>query len=322
LTLSTLYLDRRGAVSETSHDAFDVFMAHNSQDRPQVEAVGEALRRRGLKPWLDQEQVPPGRWFQDVIQATIPHVKSAAIFIGPKGLGRWQVVELRAFLSECIDKGIPVIPVLLPGVNTLPEKLRFLRELHRVSFATGIGEEGALDDLEWGIRGVHPKRGAGAALAPAPKRETNSSGAETTTAPADTPPPIERTSAVQQRLINHWLPRLREQKRKRRPRQRLVVAALLMQLLLAILFLAHCTFGAGDHRLVEALLGALLLGLSPLCLVYLATIRACHEGLLLIELAVVEGSPDRIRDAIRILSCFGPFREVLNDVRRIAAGEE
>src|SRR5262249_8150331 len=110
--------DAKRSVSE-----FDVFLGHKSIDKPQVEKIGQALRERGLNPWLDKEQIAPGRWFQDVIQQALRQVKSSAIFIGLTGLGRWQALELRSFTSQCIERGIPVIPVLLPGVQSIPNEL-------------------------------------------------------------------------------------------------------------------------------------------------------------------------------------------------------
>jgi hypothetical protein len=137
---------------------FDVFLAHNNADKPQVVAIADALKQRGLYPWLDIEQIPPGRWFQDVIQQAIPKVKSAAVIIGTKGLGRWQALELRSFISQCVEGGLPVIPVLLPGVTDLPPELLFLKELNWVHFSESIDEAEALDRLEWGITGEHPGR--------------------------------------------------------------------------------------------------------------------------------------------------------------------
>ena len=136
---------------------FDVFLAHNSLDKPQVEAVARKLQQRGIKYWLDKEQIPPGRWFQDVIQQAIPNVKSAAIFIGVNALGKWQKVELRSFISRCVEADIPVIPVLLPNVDNIPENLLFLKELNWVKFAQTIDEKEALDNLEWGITGKKPQ---------------------------------------------------------------------------------------------------------------------------------------------------------------------
>jgi len=132
---------------------FDVFLAHNAQDKPEVEAVAEALRRQGLKPWLDVEQIPPGTFFQDVIQQGIAKSRSAAVFLGLEGIGRFQGMELRAIISTFLDTGRPVIPVLLPGVTGLPQGFLFLRELHCVRFAKRTDEAKAIDQLVWGITG-------------------------------------------------------------------------------------------------------------------------------------------------------------------------
>ena len=137
---------------------FDVFLAHNNQDKLQVRKIAQELKRLSLKPWLDEEQIPPGRPFQDVIQQAIPLVKSAAIFIGLDGLGRWQSWELRSLISQCVERKIPVIPVLLPGVKQIPEELIFLKEFRWVSFSQRIDDDHALDLLQWGITFKKPEQ--------------------------------------------------------------------------------------------------------------------------------------------------------------------
>jgi len=137
-------------------EEFDVFLAHNSLDRRAVQHLRDALVARGVRPWLDTEEVPPGRWFQDVIQSVLPRVKAAAIVIGANGLGKWQELEVRAFLSQCVERGTPVIPILLPGVEHIPDNLPFLRELNYVAFVNGPRDEQALQKLVRGITGVRP----------------------------------------------------------------------------------------------------------------------------------------------------------------------
>ncbi|NMG10545.1 effector-associated domain EAD1-containing protein [Brasilonema sp. UFV-L1] len=132
-------------------EEFDVFLAHNSADKPEVRAIANQLKERGIKIWLDEEQIPPGRSFQDEIQKAIPLVKSAVIFIGLKGLGKWQTMELRSLTTRCVEKDIPLIPVLLPGVTQLPEKLVFLKEYRWVEFSTNLDDIQALNNLVWGI---------------------------------------------------------------------------------------------------------------------------------------------------------------------------
>ena len=75
------------------------------------------------------------------------------MFVGRSGIGRWQVLELRAFVSRCVEAGIPVIPVLLPQVQSLPDDLVFLRELNYVKFETEVEESRVIDGLVWGITG-------------------------------------------------------------------------------------------------------------------------------------------------------------------------
>jgi hypothetical protein len=135
---------------------YDVFLAHNSKDGQAVLAIKEQLERRYIRTWLYSEQVPPGRWFQDVIQAAISKVKSAAVFLGPHGVGKWQAVDLRSFISQCVRRDIPVIPVLLPGVDTVPNSLLFLSEFGWVKFTERLDEKDAIDQLEWGITGKKP----------------------------------------------------------------------------------------------------------------------------------------------------------------------
>ncbi|MDJ0692343.1 MAG: toll/interleukin-1 receptor domain-containing protein [Xenococcaceae cyanobacterium MO_188.B32] len=143
-------------MTKLTQKQFDVFLAHNSADKPQVRAIALELRKRGLKPWLDEEQIQPGRSFQAQIQKAIPQVKSAAIFIGSEGLGKWQIMELRSFISLCVEENISVIPVLLPNVSKFPDDLLFLRELSWLSFASRTDELESLDRLVWGITGRKP----------------------------------------------------------------------------------------------------------------------------------------------------------------------
>jgi hypothetical protein len=132
---------------------FDVFLAHHSEDKREVERLAEHLRGHGLNPWLDSEQIPPGRWFQDRIQLAIGEVRSAAIVIGKDGLGRWQTVEVRAFIEECVERELPVIPVLLPGA-AIPQELKFLKQLNWVRFTESVDDDDAIDRLAWGITGA------------------------------------------------------------------------------------------------------------------------------------------------------------------------
>jgi hypothetical protein len=158
LPLSQATQDQKAAetVPQPRADEFDVFLAHNAQDKDAVRVVAGKLRERGLCPWLDVDAIPPGRSFQDEIQKALGQVKSMIVFVGPAGIARWVKMELRSIISQCVDTNRPVIPVLLPGVTEFPPDLLFLREFHCVRFHSQTDEREALDALVWGITGKRP----------------------------------------------------------------------------------------------------------------------------------------------------------------------
>ncbi|MFN6487945.1 MULTISPECIES: TIR domain-containing protein, partial [unclassified Nostoc] len=128
---------------------FDVFLSHNSKDKPLIEAIANQLRQRGLNPWLDKQEILAGKSFQDAIQEGIQQAKSAAIFISLNGLGKWQLQELRSLNSRFVNEDLPLIPVLLPGVTEIPNdpRLLFLKELNWVRFVDNVDEKEPLERL-------------------------------------------------------------------------------------------------------------------------------------------------------------------------------
>ena len=133
---------------------FDVFLCHNGKDKPEVKRIGERLKERGILPWLDEWELRPGLPWQRLLEKQIGQIKSAAVFVGKDGMGPWQQVELEAFLREFVDRGCPVIPVLLPYASRQPQLPIFLKGMTWVDFREG--EPDPMERLVWGITG---KRG-------------------------------------------------------------------------------------------------------------------------------------------------------------------
>jgi hypothetical protein len=148
---------RKKLQDKIARDDFDVFIAYNNKDESSVLDICKYLMQEGIYPWIDVEQIPPGQWFQEIIQTIIPKVKSACIFLGVHGVGRWEALELRTFVSQCIEQSIPIIPVLLPMVQEIPKNLLFLRELNWVQFQNKLEEKDAIYRLVWGITGKKVK---------------------------------------------------------------------------------------------------------------------------------------------------------------------
>jgi hypothetical protein len=144
--------EQQRTLNTEERNEYDVFLAHNWADKEFVRHVHRRLKERNLFPWIDEEQIAPGNWFQDVIQDSMRNCKSAAIFLGANGLGRWQRLELRTFTQLCVEEEIPLIPVLLPGMSGLPRELLFLGQFDFVTF-TSKDDIAALDDFCWGITG-------------------------------------------------------------------------------------------------------------------------------------------------------------------------
>lgn len=131
-----------------------MFLCHNSQDKPEVIKIARQLQQQGLKPWLDDWELPPGISWQERLEEQIEQIKSAAVFVGNSGFGPWQKREMTAFLSEFVERGIPVIPVLLGNAPKQPRLPIFLKSLTWVDFRHR--ESNPMGRLIWGITQVKP----------------------------------------------------------------------------------------------------------------------------------------------------------------------
>ncbi len=127
---------------------FDVFLCHHGDDKEAVRQMARQLREHGILPWLDETDLIPGRPWQEELERQISHIRAAAVFVGPSGVGPWQNHEIWAFLSEFSDRKCPVIPVLLPEA-TAPKLPLFLRNMTWVDFS----KPGGIERLIWGITG-------------------------------------------------------------------------------------------------------------------------------------------------------------------------
>jgi energy-coupling factor transporter ATP-binding protein EcfA2 len=137
---------------------FDVFLSHNSRDKPIVERVGEKLKRGGIEPWLDKWQLTPGVQWQDELGAALRACAACAIFIGPQGLGDWVREELAVALNRAAkDRGFRLFLVLLPGLpepfdaTSLPP---FLSTRTWVDLRKGVDDSRGLQSLINAVKGV------------------------------------------------------------------------------------------------------------------------------------------------------------------------
>lgn len=112
---------------------FDVFLSHNSKDKPAVEELARLLRDEyQIKSWLDKWNLVPGDSWQQAIEEALDQCQTFAVFVGPSGIGPWENPEMQVALDERVrDRKRRVIPILLPDAPDnktlkLPSFLRML----------------------------------------------------------------------------------------------------------------------------------------------------------------------------------------------------
>lgn len=157
----TLGRARSEPVEETpAGQPFDVFLSHNGEDKPVVRELAETLRARGLRPWLDEDELISGGVWQPELERNLREARSVALLVGKNGLGPWQEAELRGGLQLAVEQDKPFIPVLLEGASEAPNLPLFATQHTWVDLRGGLTEEG-LDRLEWAITGKKPVRRSG-----------------------------------------------------------------------------------------------------------------------------------------------------------------
>jgi hypothetical protein len=130
---------------------FDVFLCHNSKDKPAVRRLDQKLKKEGVKTWFDEEQLPPGRPWQPALESQIETIGAVAVLVGESGLGPWQDAEMRGFISEFVTRNCAVIPVILSGCAEVPTLPIFLKQFTWVDFRKRTPDP--FDRLVWGITG-------------------------------------------------------------------------------------------------------------------------------------------------------------------------
>ena len=134
---------------------FDVFFSYNLQDRTTVRELASALQKRGLKVWLDEEQILAGMGWAIDTEVGIRNSASLAVLIGKYPLSRPQHFDMEYVQSITTDCYPRILPVLLPSAPkylTLPP---FLDNYQWLDLRQGI-TEAKIDQLVWGITGKKP----------------------------------------------------------------------------------------------------------------------------------------------------------------------
>jgi len=95
---------------------FDVFLSHNSIDKPWVVQLKDDLIRYGLSVWLDKDEIRPGDLFAEALEEALENCRAIALIISPQAMDSgWVKEEYYRALSLSKDKQLPLqlIPVIL-----------------------------------------------------------------------------------------------------------------------------------------------------------------------------------------------------------------
>lgn len=134
---------------------FNVFLSHNSKDKPAVRELKKLLAAERVTVWLDEDELRPGMPWQQLLESGIRASGSVAVLVGKDGHGPWEDEEMRAALALAVRDKRPVIPVLLPGASAEPELPMLLSNRTWVDLRPGFTKDG-LAKLIWGITGKKP----------------------------------------------------------------------------------------------------------------------------------------------------------------------
>src|SRR4051794_7624170 len=154
----------------------DVFLSYNRRDQTVVARLAEALRRRGVEPWLDLWCATPGGRWQEEMAAGLAASAACAVFVGSSDLGDWEHQELQVALNRAAkEPAFRLFLVLLPGVPEPfdPSALSpFLSTRTWVDLRHGVETEAMLAPLLHAVRGrpLGPPASVGADGADAPYR--------------------------------------------------------------------------------------------------------------------------------------------------------
>ena len=152
-------------------DTYDVFVSYSRADARHAADIDSALRARGLKPFFDRRNLPPGLPWVQALEKAIGACKAAIVLIGPRGFGNTQQYERDlAFFRQTRDPAFRIVPVILPETTDLP--FNFLQILTWIDFSHVAKVSDAPAELEHLLTAVQSGRESAdvARAAPCPYR--------------------------------------------------------------------------------------------------------------------------------------------------------
>ncbi len=136
-----------------SEKPFDVFLSYHSGDAEWVATLRSSLGSRGIRVWLDSEQIRPGDRFPGALARAIGSVRSVVIVLSPGSVASaWVEEEYNLALARRCH----IVAVLIDEV----EPPGFLAGRTWVDFRDPDEFAASLDQLIFGITGEQSPRAA------------------------------------------------------------------------------------------------------------------------------------------------------------------
>jgi hypothetical protein len=93
---------------------YDVFLSHTGKDKPAIREIRSELERRGLKAFLDEEDLRGGGATAETLTAAMKASRSILIVVGPHPVSWGQDLEMKIAIQPDISAERPVVLALLP----------------------------------------------------------------------------------------------------------------------------------------------------------------------------------------------------------------
>jgi CRISPR-associated Csx14 family protein len=148
--------NRRKSEEKRRAGQHDVLLSYNRKDNDQVKNIEQMLMNNGIAPWSDEWDIRPGLLWMPELEQKIEEIKVAIIFIGKDGFGAWQKMERFALLSEFVERGCLIIPVILKNASSDMKLPPFLKIISAVDFRQR--DPDPLEQLLYGITGKRPTK--------------------------------------------------------------------------------------------------------------------------------------------------------------------
>ena len=104
-----------------THSLQNVFISYAQADRAHAEGVVRALSHAGVSVWIDKAKIKGGDQWDTEIHKALNEAKVMVLIVSARSLeSQWVNYEI----GSAIAAGIPVIPVLVGDVKSLPKLLR------------------------------------------------------------------------------------------------------------------------------------------------------------------------------------------------------